>query len=299
MEHHTESEMSVEALQALYEISSRDLMLIRTHGEVLAKNLDPLVGKFYEWLEKQPEFSVLFESPEQVARVRALQVSYWSAFLKGVLDEDYVVGRRRVGGVHARIGLSLSAYFAAMDRTLALFADELDEHGLSAPEFAATLRALTKLIHLDTAIVVETFSRIIAETLAEQSRSLMAMSTPVTAIWRDILLLPIVGVIDSKRAQDITTGMLNKIAETQAKVIILDIGGVAIVDTAVANHLIKITKATKLMGCECTISGVSPSIAQTVVELGIDVGDISTTATLRDALQSAFRRVGVTLANES
>ena len=123
------------------------------------------------------------------------------------------------------------------------------------------------------------------------------MSTPVTAIWRDILLLPIVGVVDSRRAQEIMSAMLAKISDTQSKAIILDISGVAVVDTAVANHLIKITKATKLMGCECTISGVSPAIAQTVVELGIDVGEIQTTANLRDALGMAFDRVGASLAD--
>jgi rsbT co-antagonist protein RsbR len=91
------------------------------------------------------------------------------------------------------------------------------------------------------------------------------------------------------------TAVLAKIAETHARSLILDISGVAIVDTAVANHLIKITKASRLMGCSCTISGVSPAIAQTVVELGIDVGDVRTTATLRDALQNAFRTSGVEL----
>ncbi len=109
-------------------------------------------------------------------------------------------------------------------------------------------------------------------------------------------MLPVVGIIDSQRAQDMMNVMLSRIAETQSKAIILDISGVAVVDTAVANHLIKITKATKLMGCACTISGVSPAIAQTVVELGIDVGEVQTTATLRDALEAAFRDVGATIA---
>ena len=113
-----------------------------------------------------------------------------------------------------------------------------------------------------------------------------------------VLLLPIVGVVDSKRSQEIMHAMLTKIAEVQAKVIILDIAGVAIVDTAVANHLIKITKATKLMGCECTISGVSPAIAQTIVELGINVGEVRTTATLRDALEAAFRDVGLSIVDD-
>ena len=92
---------------------------------------------------------------------------------------------------------------------------------------------------------------------------------------------------------DIMNTMLAKVAESQARVAILDISGVGVVDTAVANHLIKITKATRLMGCETTISGISPPIAQTVVELGIDVGDVLTTATLQDALALAFQATGV------
>ena len=91
------------------------------------------------------------------------------------------------------------------------------------------------------------------------------------------------------------TAMLERIAESRATQFILDISGVAVVDTAVANHLIKITKATHLMGCECTISGVSPAIAQTVVELGIEVGDVRTTATLQDALADAFRATDMEL----
>jgi rsbT co-antagonist protein RsbR len=115
----------------------------------------------------------------------------------------------------------------------------------------------------------------------------------VTALWEDILMLPVVGIIDSKRAQDIMESVLRRIAETRARVFIIDISGVGVVDTAVANHLIKVTKATRLMGCVSLLSGVGPEIAQTIVELGIDVTGVQTTATLRDALEEAFARVGV------
>ncbi len=136
------------------------------------------------------------------------------------------------------------------------------------------------------------FASDITSEVEARSTALLEMSTPVTVIWRDILMLPVVGIIDSNRAENIMNAMLTAIAETQARVIIMDITGVAMVDTAVANHLIKMTKATRLMGCECTISGVSAAIAQTMVELGIDVGDIQTTATLKDALVGAFRATG-------
>jgi rsbT co-antagonist protein RsbR len=86
--------------------------------------------------------------------------------------------------------------------------------------------------------------------------------------------------------------MLEKISEKQAVMFILDISGVAVVDTAVANHLIRMTKAARLMGCETIVSGLSPSVARTIVELGIEVGDMRTTGTLQDALSTAFKHVG-------
>jgi methyl-accepting chemotaxis protein len=125
----------------------------------------------------------------------------------------------------------------------------------------------------------------------ELDQTVQEMSTPVTPIWQDILLLPLVGVVDSTRTDDVMRKSLAKISETEARIFILDISGVPMVDNAVANQLIKITKATRLMGCETIISGLSPSIAQTMVDLGVEVGQIRTTATLRDALKAGLRSV--------
>lgn len=124
--------------------------------------------------------------------------------------------------------------------------------------------------------------------LREQSKAIREMSTPTIKLWEGILVLPVIGVVDSVRAQFMMESILNKILETSSKVIILDIHGVAAVDTAVANHLIKITRATKLMGCVCLLSGISPAVAQTIIQLGIDMGSIQTTSTLSDALKEAF-----------
>jgi rsbT co-antagonist protein RsbR len=285
----------IQQLADLYTLGPDDLERIQSLGSVIEPKIEEHVGRFYNWLGQQPEYPQFFTSDELLARVKRDQAVYWQEFFSGRIDAAYVERRRGVGEVHARIGLPLPTYFAAMNLMLEIYSDATST--LPSVDRATAVSSLAKLIHFDTSLVVETFSQIISETIAEQSRSLIAMSTPVTAIWRDILLLPIVGVVDSRRAQEIMAAMLAKISDTQSKVIILDISGVAVVDTAVANHLIKITKATKLMGCECTISGVSPAIAQTVVELGIDVGEIHTTATLRDALGSAFDRVGASLAD--
>lgn len=127
--------------------------------------------------------------------------------------------------------------------------------------------------------------------LFDQTKTIQKMSTPTIKLWDQILLLPVVGVIDSERAQFMMENILNKISETFSKVIILDIQGVAAVDTAVANHLIKITIATNLMGCECILSGISPSVAQAIIQLGISMANVNTKANLSDALSEAYRLI--------
>jgi len=112
--------------------------------------------------------------------------------------------------------------------------------------------------------------------------------TPVNILWENVLMIPLFGTIDSKRAQEIMETMLTKVIDTGCKTIILDILGIVTVDSAVANHIIKMTKATKLMGCRCIISGISPEVAQALVDLGIELGDVNTTSTMRDALERAF-----------
>jgi rsbT co-antagonist protein RsbR len=279
-------------LLEIYRISPDDLALIEKFGEQATARMDELVDRWYEWLETLPDYDDFFSDPEVMRRVKRLQDGYWQAFMGAKIDDEYVERRRLVGEAHARIGLPLNTYFAGMNMFQELFSVVVKEGDFEEADRAPTLDAVVKLLHFDTAIVVDTYNHLVEQTLTAQARSLMEMSTPVTQIWESLLFLPIVGIIDSKRSRDIMNATLNKIAETQARVFILDISGVGVVDTAVANHLIKITRATKLMGCETTISGVSPAIAQTIVDLGIDVGEVKTTATMRDALADAVQAVG-------
>ena len=121
-------------------------------------------------------------------------------------------------------------------------------------------------------------------------------ATPVNELWDGILLLSIFGNIDSARSQQMMESMLAKVITTNAKIIILDIIGVAVVDSAVANHLLKIGRATKLVGADTIISGISAEVAMTLVELGLDLKSTISTATLSDALALAFERTGYKVA---
>jgi rsbT co-antagonist protein RsbR len=277
-------------LKHLYQVSAEDLAAVKRLGEAVLPRLDDQIEQFYVWLRELPEYEEFLSDDSTLKRVSSAQFKYWERFYDGVVDDEYVQGRRRVGETHARIGLPLDTYFAAMSMSL-----ELHSQCIPQEDDGSTLRATAKLMHLDTGLVVEAYNEVISTQLAAQSTALLKMSTPVTQVWDGISMMPIVGIIDSKRAQDIMNAILRSIAESKANHFILDISGVAVVDTAVANHLIKITRATALMGCECIISGISSAIAQTIVELGIDVGTVRTTAALKDALAMVFQAQGVSL----
>jgi PAS domain S-box-containing protein len=125
--------------------------------------------------------------------------------------------------------------------------------------------------------------------LRRQSDEIMELSTPVIQVWDKVLALPIIGTLDSVRAARLTEALLEKIAELQSEVIILDISGVPTVDTLVAQHLFKTVQAATLMGAVSIISGVRPETAQAIVHLGIDLGPLRSRNTLRDALQLALQ----------
>ncbi|SDE47736.1 STAS domain-containing protein [Limimaricola pyoseonensis] len=134
------------------------------------------------------------------------------------------------------------------------------------------------------------------EIIDRQRAEMMELSTPVVQLWERVLTIPLIGTLDSMRAQEVMENLLNAIVEHQAEVVIVDITGVRVVDTQVAQHLLRTAAAVRLMGAEAIISGISPKIAQTMVELGVDVGEVTTRPTIRAALAEAFRRVGFSIA---
>lgn len=277
----------------LYSVTKVDIDAIKDFKEVALSQLDEMVEKWYEWLKGTTEFQEYFADPSTLHRVQKLQFDFWTDFFEGRIDDTYVNSRKSVGEVHARIGLSQEIYLAGVDHFLSLFIEILLKQNWPSEKTDKIRRALNKIVHMDMTIIVQSYEHIVNQKITAQSKTLMAMSTPVTQLWDGLLLLPVVGLIDSRRAQDIMENTLNHISQYHAQSFILDISGVAVVDTAVANHLIKITKATKLMGCECIISGLSPAVAQTIVELGIDVGTIKTTANLKSAIEIAFEKLNM------
>lgn len=136
--------------------------------------------------------------------------------------------------------------------------------------------------------------------IKRQQMELMELSTPVVQVWEGILVLPIIGTLDTARTQVVMENLLQAIVETASDIAIIDITGVPMVDTSVAQHLIKTVTAARLMGARCIVSGIRPQIAQTMVNLGVTFADITTRASLADALAYAFAQLNMRVTrNES
>lgn len=139
----------------------------------------------------------------------------------------------------------------------------------------------------------EVYSSAREEIIKEQAEQLLELTTPVVKLWEGVLAVPLIGTLDSARTQIVMEKLLEALVETNSEHAIIDITGVLAVDTQVAQHLLKTVSAARLMGAECIVSGIRPQIAQTIVGLGIEFGDITTKATLADALRHALRRDGI------
>lgn len=129
--------------------------------------------------------------------------------------------------------------------------------------------------------------------ILRQQREMLELSTPVVKLWDGVLALPIIGTLDSSRTQTIMESLLERIVATGSEIAIIDITGVPTVDTLTAQHLLKTVTAARLMGAECIISGIRPQIAQTIVHLGVELGDVITKANLADAFRIALQRSGL------
>jgi rsbT co-antagonist protein RsbR len=146
--------------------------------------------------------------------------------------------------------------------------------------FSTAYRQLQLQIH-DQALQIES-----------QQQTIRELSTPILPLYEGILVLPLVGAIDRFRASQIMERLLTAIAERQADIIILDITGVPVIDTAVANYLLQTARAAQLIGAHVILVGIGPEIAQTMVQLGVDVSSIEVGATLQSGIDLALRRMG-------
>ena len=228
--------------------------------------------------------------------LRAIQQALAADGSGNVAGQSWAAARdllSRVSSQRAQQGFSPSetaTFVLSLKRPLF---DELRRGSNDADTLAADVWTATALLDQLALFTTEAYLRMREDLITRQQEDMLELSTPVVKLWDGVLALPMIGTLDSSRTQIVMESLLQRIVETGSDVAILDITGVPTVDTLTAQHLLKTVTAARLMGAECIISGIRPQIAQTIVHLGVDLGDVVTKATLADAFKLALSRVGL------
>jgi len=217
---------------------------------------------------------------------------------KQMLDQTL----QELAGSQLRAGLGREESLALLGAQREAIYRVIEQADLPSPEVLAASRALEELGYQIAQVTIDLHHHDLVDRLQEASatqaqlrEAIQELSTPIIPLYSGVLAVPLVGRVDSQRAQALTEAMLEAIAREQAEIVLLDITGVAVVDTNVANHLIQTARAAALLGSQVVLVGISAEVAQTLVQLGLDLGQLVTLSNLQSGLEYALSRQGLAI----
>jgi anti-anti-sigma regulatory factor len=275
-----------------------DLEGLRDFWQVYDAHYDELVNDAMTLLTDDPDFGPVLGTmtkQQQDEENRQSRERMRRAVIDGEWD-PYFTELRLQGATYAQMGVSFGGWF----RILGILRPRLTKFLLDAfkempDRLRSAIGAMDEFIDSAMAVIGEEYLRAKEEIISRHQEAIRELSTPVLQVRDELLLLPVVGVIDSTRARQMTDHLLHAIRAKRAKVIVIDITGVAAVDSMVANHLVQAVEAARLLGAHAILTGLSAEVAQTIVRIGVDLGKVRTTGSLQDGMVEANRMLGYTV----
>jgi len=290
------SEQELVRRKDFLEFRDDDLANLASINEVARRYADSVIEDFYKHLLSFEESGAFFRDPQVLERVKRAQQEYFLRLTQGNYNLAYAENRLKIGAIHERIGLPVKAYLGMYNYYLRAVATRLAEAYQEAPEQARSgFLSLMKLTFLDIGLAIDTYINSRERTIREQKEAIQELPTPVLPFREGMLLVPIIGLIDSQRARFLTEQLLGAVRANRAKVVVMDITGVQAIDSKVGNHLVQTVEAARLMGAVVVLAGVSPEIAQTMVTVGIELGRMTTVGDLQSGIERAEELLGYTV----
>ncbi len=270
-----------------------DVERLESFNDLAQKHADSFIEDLYKHFMEFEESRTFFRDPKLLEHVKRMQREYFLRLTQGKYDTAYVENRLNIGAVHERINLSTKLYLGAYSFYLRGVGSRLSERYKKEPERAVTtLLSLMKLVFLDMGLAIDTYIYRRERTIRAQQEVILELSTPVLQVREGLLILPIIGAIDTQRTNQLTEQLLHSIRANRAKVVVLDITGVPAVDTAVSNHLLQTVQAARLLGARVIVTGLSANVAQTLVRIGVDLSPLNTVGDLEGGIEEAERLLG-------
>ena len=280
------------------DLTSADRQGLQDLWKVYGAHYDEINEESKAALAHDPEFGPLMQSiPQEVLeqQSRRSQELLRRALLEGDWD-PYLADLLEQGAGYARMGLSFVSWFRALSVVRPMITRRLRAaFGTEPDRLFSVVDAMGKWFDSAMGVIGDAYLSAKQETILEQQEAIRELSTPVLTLLDGLLLLPVVGVIDSHRARQMTDQLLQAIHQYRAKVVVIDITGVGAVDSMVANHLLQAVEAAGLLGATAIVTGVSAEVAQTVVKIGVDLTRLRTVGDLQGGLAEAMRLVGYRL----
>lgn len=229
---------------------------------------------------------------ELEAQTKLSRVLQREAMFDGKWDK-YVQNARAQGAAYAQMGLDFGVWFDLTTAYQRILMPRIAQNHQANPGFVTRIfLASSQHINLALSIVGSEYLHTKDELNRRQQRAILELSTPVLQVRDRMLILPIIGVIDSNRARQLTESLLHAIRANRARVVVMDITGVPAVDSKVANHLVQTVEAGRLMGATVVVTGLSADVAQALVTLGLDLSKLHTVGDLQGGIEEAERLLG-------
>lgn len=286
-------ETGTNSIQQWFDISDNDKDIVSSLERVSEDLGDTLIESFYDHILSHDDAARHFRDEDHISRVKRGQKRYFADLITADLDDAYIQDRLRIGQIHERAGVSPTLYIGAYSHYLRHLGSHIQHEFQDDPGRAfETVFSLLKLAHFDMALALETFVEAREETIQAREREISELPTPVLKLRDGLLLIPVVGTLDSFRARELTIQLLDGIRDHRARAIVLDITGVSAVDSAVANHLIQSMSAARLMGAQSVLTGLSAEVAQSLVKVGVTGEALNTAGDLQGGIELATSLMG-------
>jgi len=284
---------ALERRKKIVGIEAGDLSRIAGLKDLVLAKLEPYTDTFFDHLAGLEEARPLLSNRAVVDRARVLKKQHLAGLVAGRYDMDYAEQRIELAMLYARANLTPPVFLAAYHHLLQQIGRDVMAHFPATPvEAFENFMSLKKVAFFDIGLSVDVLVYERERVILQQQEAIRELSTPVLQIRERLLLLPIIGVIDTHRARLITDNLLQAVRANRAKVVVMDVTGVATIDSRVANHILQTVAAARLMGAAVIVTGISSEVAQSLVALGIELAKLNTVGDLQGGLEEAERLLG-------
>jgi rsbT co-antagonist protein RsbR len=287
------SAQNIARRQQIVGLDADDVTRIKSVRDLVTRNAEAFTEVFLNYLGALEEAKQLLANRAVADQVRRLKRDHLLAMVQGEYGMPYIEQRVALGALYGKVGIEPRVFLAAFHQLLRSIGAAIIKHFEKAPmEGFDTFMSLKKVAFFDIGIIVDVLIFQRERVIRQQQEAIRELSTPVLQIRDRLLLLPIIGVIDTHRAKLITESLLGSIRDNRAKVVVMDVTGVATIDSKVANHLLQTVSAARLMGALVIVTGLSADVAQSLVALGIELTKLNTVGDLQGGMEEAERILG-------